>query len=157
MKLALLWLLILAAPAYAQESADERALRGLWQQLETGLNAGDAKSIAATFAEDADRVSGAGPWVRGRAAIEKQYAQMIGGRAADPATEPLRADITVRFLKPDVALVDGRWRGRRGGRAVAGHFLLVATKRANGWLFDAGRAWDFDAEVEDRAREVRTH
>ncbi len=142
-KLAIVMLFAVSAPAAAQQTSDEQAVRALWQQFETAFNAGDTARIGSFFTPGADRISGAGAPVRGRAEIKRQYAAMLTRRAADGSTQPLRADITVRFVRPDVALVDATWGGRRAASSVAGRFVMVATKSDGRWLFDAGRAWDW--------------
>ncbi|HEX6065276.1 MAG TPA: SgcJ/EcaC family oxidoreductase [Longimicrobiales bacterium] len=128
----------------AQTPTDVQAVRALWQKFETAYNAGDAATIGSLFTPTADRINGSGPLVTGRASIQQGYAQLLARRAADPAATPFRPQIAVRLITPDVALVDGEWRSVRAGRDVAGRFVLVAVKTAAGWLFDAGRAWEFD-------------
>jgi hypothetical protein len=41
-------------------------------------------------------------------------------------------------------MVDGEWKTVRAGRDVAGRFVLLAVRTQAGWLFEAGRAWEFD-------------
>ena len=141
--LALLLLAIEVPAGWAQTPEDEQALRTLWQQFETAFNAGDAAKVASFFTATADRISGTGAPVRGRAEIEQQYANMMARRRTDPASRPLRATITIRFVRADIALVDGYWTGERAGERVAGRFTLIAVQENGRWWIDAGRAWDF--------------
>jgi uncharacterized protein (TIGR02246 family) len=128
----------------AQTPADEQAVHALWQKFENAYNAGDAATIGSLFTPSADRINGAGPLINGRAAIRQGYAQLLARRAADSSAAPFRPEISVRLITPDVALVDGEWKSVRAGRAVAGRFVLVAVRTNGGWLFDAGRAWEYE-------------
>jgi uncharacterized protein (TIGR02246 family) len=139
--LSVAWLL--PASVCAQSSADEAAVRALWQRFEVAFNAGDARTIGSLFTIDADRVNGTGAWVRGRSAIERQYGEMLKRRAADATSEAFHPTITVRMINKDVALVDGEWQGKRGGINTGGRFILIAIRNRDRWLFDAGRAWDY--------------
>ena len=136
--------LLSPAPIRAQSDTDVQTVRALWQKFETAYNSGDAATIASLFTPTADRINGSGPLVVGRASSQQGYAELLARRAADPAATPFRPQIAVRLITPDVALVDGEWKSVRAGRDVAGRFVLVAVKTAAGWLFDAGRAWEFD-------------
>ena len=133
-------------PAFAQTAADEAAVRALWQQFEDAFNAGDAGKIGPLFTPNADRISGSGAPMFGREEIRRQYGAMLERRAADPSAVPLRANIKVRFLRPDVALLDAEWQGTRARQPVAGRFTMIALKQNGRWLFDAGRAWEFSRE-----------
>ncbi len=146
MKLKLaLGLMLLAAPLAAQNAADERAVQALWQQFEAAFNAGDAAKIGTLFTPTADRISGSGAPMHGAQEIARQYGAMLVRRAADTSAVPLQAAIKVRFLRNDVALLDAEWNGRRATQPVAGRFTMIAVKNKGRWLFDAGRAWEFDA------------
>ena len=145
LRTALLALAVLApATAHAQTAGDEQAVHALWQKFERAYNAGDAATIGSLFTPTADRINGSAPVVSGRDSIQKGYAQLLARRAADPSASPFRPRIAVRLITPDVALLDGEWRSVRGGREVAGRFVLVAIRTKAGWLFDAGRAWEYD-------------
>ena len=131
-------------PALAQSpNPHEPEVRALWQRFENAFNAGDAAAIGELFTDGADRVNGSGAWMRGRAAIQQQYGQMLQRRSADPSAQPFHPAITIRFVRDDVALVDGEWKGKRGGTDVGGRFILIAIRNSDRWLFNAGRAWDY--------------
>ena len=49
----------------------------------------------------------------------------------------VRFDYDVRFLRPDVALLDGFYIQPSGAR---GMFTVVATREAGAWMMAAGRA-----------------
>ena len=81
--LAAVFMIALALPAGAQTSAaaagDEAAIRKLVQQHDAARNAGDWKAMGAGFTDDADQLTSAGDWRKGRAAIEKGVAQVMAG------------------------------------------------------------------------------
>lgn len=114
-------------------------MHDLWQQFEAAFNAGDAAKCASLYADDADRVSSKGERVSGRAAIAQGYAALLARRQADPTTVPFRAEMKVRLLSADAGVLDGEWRGKRGGEDVRGQFTLFATKRGGVWRIAAGR------------------
>jgi uncharacterized protein (TIGR02246 family) len=67
-------------------------------------HSGDAKAVAAFWAEDGDYTEPGGRTTKGRAAIEKSFADMFG------KNKGLKLRInseTLRFLTPDVAVEDG--------------------------------------------------
>ena len=137
---ALIFLAGLAATGCAVDpAADERALHELWDEFERAFNAGDAIAAARLYAKDSDRIGSDGVKVSGREEIEKKYAAMLARRTADPSSKPFDAMIEVRLLHPDVALLDGSWRGVRAGKPVRGFFTLTATKQYGRWLIAAGR------------------
>jgi len=64
---------------------------------------------------------------------------MLARRAADPSAVPFHAEIRVRLLTADVALLDGSWSGVPNGVTVRGLFTLTARKCDGQWLVVAGR------------------
>lgn len=118
---------------------DERALHELWRRFERAFNDGDAETAASVYAPDADRISSSGELVTGRDEIQKRYAAMLARRSADPSTVPFHAEIRVRLLTAEVALLDGTWSGVRDGGTVRGFFTLTAMKCDGQWLIVAGR------------------
>ena len=119
--------------------AEERALHALWNEFERAFNAGDAVAAAKLYALDSDRIGPNGDRVVGRAEIEKKYAAMLARRTADPSSKPFHAEMKVRLLRHDVALLDGSWSGTRAGEPVRGFFTLAATRQGGRWLIAAGR------------------
>ena len=128
---------VAASPLEAQTRAEaEDEVRTMWARFEELYNNGDAEGVAALYALDADRITTAGDIARGRAEIQDQYAAGIGAREADPTIRPLRTDLLVRFLQPDLAVLDGTavWDSQSSIQ-----FTVIA-QRANGrWLIVAGR------------------
>jgi len=130
----------IAAPTFAQDNATgEKALRDMWSRFEKAFNNGDAKTVAGIYARDGDRVSAAGVYSSGREETRKQYQGIFDRRKADASSVPFHAEIKIRFLRPDVALLDGTWTGQRAGKEVKGTFTVTATKEKGTWLIAAGR------------------
>ncbi|TWT02098.1 SgcJ/EcaC family oxidoreductase [Reyranella sp. CPCC 100927] len=82
------------------------AIRALTQCLAEAWNRNDADAYAALFAEDCDYVAFDGSHLKGRAANARSHRALFetvlkGSRAV------FEADIAVRFLTPDVAVMHG--------------------------------------------------
>src|SRR5918995_789956 len=89
--------------AAANHSADEAAVRALYQQLMDGWNQGSGDAFAAVFTEDGDLVAFDGTHFRGRKEIAPFHQQLFekwlkGTRLVGEVRD-------VRFLSPDVALM----------------------------------------------------
>jgi len=128
-----------AVDPQGSSAEDERDLRALWRSFEQAFNAGDAEAVANFYAPDADRIGADGELVVGRDKILTRYEATLARRRADPTTVPFHAEIRVRLLSREVALLDGFWSGVRDGGVIRGHFTLTAKKLAGRWLIAAGR------------------
>ena len=118
-------------------SADEQVIRGLLDQVVAAWNKADAKAYAQFVSEDYEGVSPAGVHTKGRAAFEKVQATAF---AARKGTEKLTATtVTVKFLKPDVALASGTWAvtGAAAGPAN-GSWTITYLKQGGKWLNTGG-------------------
>jgi uncharacterized protein (TIGR02246 family) len=100
---------LVSLPAGAQSAApvssDEAAIREVVRKYVDAREKRDPVLIAALFTEDADQVTTAGEWRRGRDNVVK-------GGLASSQSNPGTRDITieaVRFLAPGVAIADGRY------------------------------------------------
>ena len=136
--------LALTLPAFAQSaavsSADDKAIRGVVQQQDEARNRGDWKAFGELFTQDAEQLTSAGEWRRGRAAIEKGVAQSMttsykGGKYVSKVE-------TIRMVSPTVALADGAFEisniGRGGSRRGQTTYVLV--KSADRWRIAASRS-----------------
>ena len=129
--------LAFCSPLAAQTRAEEeREVRAMWARFEELYDTGDAAGVAGLYAEDADRITLRGEVARGRAEIQAQYAAGIARREADPNTIPYHAEITIRFLRADVAILDGV--SVRNAEETR-QFTAIATKVDGRWLIAAGR------------------
>jgi uncharacterized protein (TIGR02246 family) len=87
----------------ANHSADEAAVRALYQQVMDGWNQGSGAAFAAAFTEDGDLVGFDGTHFKGREEIAPFHQQLFdkwlkGSRLVGQVKD-------VRFLSPDVALM----------------------------------------------------
>lgn len=130
--------------AEASRRADEQAIRKLWEQVVAAYNRGDARTIAQLWAQDGDAMDVDGSLFRGRAEVENLFAEIFSSSRERRASSPVTS---VRFLKPDVAIVDGSYEisGRRSPAGeslpiVKGLFTFVATKKEGQWVIVALRA-----------------
>jgi uncharacterized protein (TIGR02246 family) len=140
-------LLTTVTPAFAQGTpADEAAIRKVTEQFSPAWAKADSKALAGVYTADADYVSSTGLVAKGHAEIEKAYAAQFAGAYKGTS---LKAGVTnVRFLKPDIAIVNGTFEvaGMRGsdGREAPprkGISTSVVVKQNGQWLITALRAW----------------
>ncbi len=121
-------------------SADEVAVRGLYQQLVDGWNQGSGADFVAAFAEDGDLVAFDGTHFKGRQQIA-QFHQELFDRWMN-GTPLVGHDEEERFLSPDVAVMHAV-----GGTMMRGKTepsperdsiqTLVATRRDGEWRLAA--------------------
>ena len=126
----LLLMLLLAVPAFAQESA----VRDLVQKYVAARDHADANAIESLFTADADQLVSSGEWRRGQDAVVK-------GTVASSKAESGKRTITVetvRFVTPDVAIADGRYEiSGAQTRKMWTSILCVRTRQ--GWRISAIR------------------
>jgi uncharacterized protein (TIGR02246 family) len=127
-----------------QAAAEEAALRATQAQFAAAWAKADAHAVAALFGPDADLIIPTGLVMRGQLEIEAFYRGVFAqGYAGSQAGSEISR---IRFLKPDLAVVDATWfiRGAhdKSGSAAAeesGTLVLVAMKSAQGWRIAALR------------------
>ncbi len=123
------------AATISMPSADEDAVRSLFEQMVEGWNEGSGEAFAAPFADMVDFIAFDGTHVTAKAQIASGHQELFdrwlkGSR--------LTGEASVRFLTGDVALVLGR-----GGTVMRGRArpaperdsiqTLVAVRGADGW------------------------
>lgn len=123
----------------ADQSADETAIRANVEQLARGWNAKSGAEFAKPFAGDADYVVINGMQLKSRAVIDKAH-QQIFDTIYKNTTISLAVQ-TVRFLRPDVAVVhvSGVMKLTEGEtvRTTNARMTLVMTKTGGQWQIDA--------------------
>lgn len=139
------FMMALAVPALVAQmpsggAGDEAAIRRVVQQQDTARNAGDWKTMGAGFTDDADQLTSAGDWRKGRAAIEKGVAQVMAGPYKG-ATYSTKID-NVRMVAPNVAVVDGSFEiaNVAGGGTRRGNISYVMVKSGGNWRTAASRS-----------------
>lgn len=140
-------LTVMAVPALGQgASPDEAAIRKAVGQFAPAWAKGDAKALAALYTTDADYVSSTGFTASGRAEIEKVYITQFSG--VYKGTSLKQAITNIRFLKPDIAIVNSAFEvtGLRGadGRELPprkGMNTNILVKVNGQWRITAHRGW----------------
>ncbi len=136
--------LALTVPGLAQtpaaSGADAAAIRLVVQQQDDARNRGDWKAFGELFTQDAEQLTSAGQWRRGRGDIEKGVAQTMATtyKSGKYATKVE----TVRMLAPTVAVVDGAFEitNIASGGSRRGHTTHVLVKSGDRWLIAASRS-----------------
>lgn len=132
---ATLWI---AARPLAQSStaSAEQTVREVVRQYVEARQRQDPAAIGALFSADADQYTTAGEWRRGRSAI---VPGTLESSRRNPGTRDITVE-TVRFLTPDVAIVDGPYQIATGQGAPRRMWTtIVLTRTASGWRIAAIR------------------
>jgi uncharacterized protein (TIGR02246 family) len=118
---------------------DEAEIRQRRQAAMTAWNKHDSKAIAELFAPDVDRVRSNGTYYSGRMEVEKSYADTLSGVDKNATLKEERS--SVRFLTPDVALLDivGVITDKTSGTVLREHNTMVYVKRGGSWVTAAIR------------------
>jgi len=126
------------------EQDDERIIRRIVTEAVRRLNEGDTSVIREFWDEDADYVSVQGQVIRGRPGLEAFVSEMTTANESRP-TQTATIE-QVRFLTPDVAIVDGSWTitGARDASgkelpALKGRGVEIARKTHDQWRLVATR------------------
>ena len=126
-----------ASPAPAS-AADEKAIRATADAFVKAFNAGDAKAIGALWAPDAEYTDESGQSFHGRAAIEKEYADLFKEHPGATMTVTIES---IRFLGPDTAVEKGVAKVKlpKGDAATGARYTVVHAKRDGKWTMVVGR------------------
>jgi len=128
----------------AAAGADEAAIRAQSVNWAKAYNGGDAKAVAALYAEDAVLLPPGAPAVRGRAAIEAFFAKDIAGTKAAGAVLALNPKTDVG-VSGNMGWESGTYTASVKGAVVeAGKFLSVSQKKGGKWLY-LRDTWNADA------------
>jgi uncharacterized protein (TIGR02246 family) len=129
-------------PAVAQvkaASGDEAAIRSVIQQHDAARNKADWQGLSALFTDDAEQLTSAGEWRRGRADIEKGVAQGMA-TTYKGGTYTTKVE-KVRLLSSTVALVDSSFEiSNIAGGTRRGHSTLALVKAGGLWRIAASRS-----------------
>lgn len=143
----LLGLVLFRFPAHAQSvmrgasvaaqsnatPADEAAVRDIVRRYTEARELSDPKAIEALFTTDADQYTTSGEWRRG---VPQLVKGMLETSARNPGARSI-AVAAVRFITPDVAIVDGEYKTGTDARQL---WTTVTVKREpGGWRIAAIR------------------
>lgn len=145
--LPVLLVFLLSARAAAQDAAhtaDNKDIRSIGTQIQDAWNKEDAKMLADLWLTDGDYISSTGRTARGRAQVEKAFAEQWAGLYK--GTKIGHTFTSVHFLRKDVAIADGAFE-ITGMKDAAGKPLgsrsglstIVAMKKGNRWYIAALR------------------
>jgi len=139
--------LLIASPAMAGGNAkDEAAIKAAVTEEDAAWAKGDAKGIAAGYAENGTAVNAMGASMKGTADVEKQFAGLFAGPLKG-STHKMTVT-RIKFVRPDVAVVDGdvEVAGMSGpdGKAMPPmkhHTTEVFAKEKGKWLITDNRGF----------------
>ena len=131
--------------ASASSARDEGAVRGLGDAFATAFIQKNAELRASIFAEDGTFVTPKGDFLQGRVAMVKDFGPEAQ-QAVNGNTQAAFSNYRVRFIKPDVAVVDALLtvRNVNGPDAtiipvIPINFFYVAVRHGDKWLIQDGR------------------
>jgi uncharacterized protein (TIGR02246 family) len=137
---AMLFGYLAAAPVWATDaetaakpSGDEAAIRASAETYKQAFAAGDAKALAATFADDGELIDATGGRHKGRADIEREFSGILANHP-----QP-KLDVTIesiKFLSPDVAIETGTALATSANQpsGTPSRYTAVLVKRDGKWL-----------------------
>jgi len=143
-----------APPAAAQKAdedrpADRDAVRKALDEFCTAFQKGDGKAVAALWTAEGEYVGDDGTAIRGRAALEKDYAKFF---AKNPDNR-LEVEVeTLRFPSRDTAVVEGHFKLRQGKakELVVSRCSFLYAREDGKWLVAIAREWPGDGmEIRD--------
>lgn len=133
------------AAARRQAPAAEQELRAEAEKFAAGWNHADGKAIAALFAEDADLINPFNHSAKGRAGIEKFFADELS--TMTKGTTFAVKSLTARMIRPDLAFEDLEVEISGGAfppdKPLDNHAFLVSRKQGGHWHILALRAYSF--------------
>jgi len=131
--------------ASAGQARDEAAVRALGDNFAKAFVEKNAELRASLFAEDGTFVTPVGDFLQGRAKMVKDFGSEA--QAVNGSTQAAFSNYRVRFIKPDVAVVDAIFtlhsvNGPDGTviPVIPVNFFYVAARHGDRWLIEDGRA-----------------
>jgi uncharacterized protein (TIGR02246 family) len=132
--------------ASASQARDEAAVRALGDNFAKAFLQKNAEVRASLFAEDGTFVTPQGDFLQGHVAMVKDFGPEAE-HAVNGTTLAAFSDYRIRFIKPDVAVVDAlltvhNVNGPDGTTipVIPINFFFVAIRHGDQWLIEDGRA-----------------
>ena len=132
--------------ASASEARDEGSVRALGDTFANAFVQKNAELRASPFAEDGTFVTPQGDFLQGRVAMVKDFGPEAE-QAVNGTTQAAFSNYRVRFIKPDVAVVDALLTMRNVNGpdgtiipVIPINFFFVAVRHGDRWLIQDGRA-----------------
>ena len=130
--------------ARAQSNSDEAAVHNIPRAFADAWAKHDGQQLGKIMSDDVDFVDVAGDWLHGRADFSLYHSRLLSARFKDSTLTPL--SISVRFLRPDLAVLHWNWRieGDRNfdqtlRKPRYGLFTMVVEKQHGQWLVIAAQ------------------
>jgi uncharacterized protein (TIGR02246 family) len=131
--------------ASAGQAQDEAAVRALGDTFAKAFVQKNAELRASIFAEDGTFVTPQGDFLQGRVAMVKDFGPEAQ-QAVNGTTQAAFSNYRVRFIKPDVAVIDALLTVHNANGpdgtiipAIPVIFFYVAVRHADRWLIQDGR------------------
>jgi uncharacterized protein (TIGR02246 family) len=131
--------------ASAGEARDEAAVRALGDTFATAFIQKNAELRASLFTENGTFVTPVGDFLQGRVAMVKDFG--LEAQAVNGTTQAAFSNYRVRFIKPDVAVVDALLTLRNVNGpdgtiipVIPVNFFYVAVRHGDRWQVEDGRA-----------------
>jgi len=126
------------APDALSVPADDKAIRATADEFVKAFNAADAKAIGAQWATDAQYTDESGQSFHGRAAIEKEYADLFQQNRSATITVTIES---IRFFGPDIAIEKGIAKIKLSSPEahLGARYTVVHAKRDGKWVMVVGR------------------
>ena len=131
--------------ASAGEAQDEAAVRALGDNFAKAFVQKNAEQRASLFAENGTFVTPVGDFLQGRVTMVKDFGSEA--QAVNANTQAAFSNYRVRFIKPDLAVVDAlltlhNVNGPDGTviPVIPVKFFYVASRHGGQWLIEDGRA-----------------
>ncbi len=125
---------------------DEKSVRALGDNFANAFVQKNAELRASLFAEDGTFVTPQGDFLQGRVAMVKDFGPEAQ-QAVNGSTQAAFSNYRIRFIKPDVAVVDALLTVRNVNGpdgtiipVIPIDFFYVAVRHADKWLIQDGRA-----------------
>jgi len=132
--------------ARAAEARDEAAVRALGDGFAKAFVQKNAEVRASLFAENGTFVTPVGDFLQGRVAMVKDFGPEAQ-QAVTATTQAAFSNYRIRFINPDVAVVDALLTVRNvngpDGKVIPVipiNFFYVAVRHGSQWLIEDGRA-----------------
>ena len=135
-----------ASAASGNQARDEAAVRALGDNFAKDFVQKNAEGRASLFAENGTFVTPVGDFLQGRVAMVKDFGPEAQ-QAVNGTTQAALSNYRVRFIKPDIAVVDAvltvhNVNGPDGTTipVIPINFFYVAARHGDQWLIEDGRA-----------------
>jgi uncharacterized protein (TIGR02246 family) len=132
--------------ASASEARDEAAVRALGDTFAKAFVEKNAELRASLFTENGTFVTPVGDFLQGHVAMVKDFGPEAQ-QAVNGSTQAAFSNYRVRFIKPDVAVVDALLTVRNVNGpdgtiipVIPINFFYVASRHGDKWLIEDGRA-----------------